>query len=94
MKSTICQARLRSNATERWNQEEFALAKGTPWEQIPERARIEVKSHFTMEDDDAVISAGPAVKESKPRRIYVTRSDIAKYKYGFTPGRKGYEAIN
>jgi len=85
---------MRKAEEERWNQEEFAMARGTPWEPIPGRSNIEVKSHFTMKDDEVMVGAGPVIKESKPRRIYITRHDIASDKYGITPGCKGCEAIN
>ena len=47
-----------------------------------------------MKTDDEAILREPITKESKPRRIYITRSDISKDKYGMTPGCKGCEAIN
>ena len=55
---------MRKAEEERWNQEEFANAKGTPWEPIPGRSNIEVKSHFTMKDDEAIVGAGPIIKEN------------------------------
>ena len=33
---------------ERWNQEELVKAVGVPWEPVPGRAGIQVKSHFTI----------------------------------------------
>ena len=79
---------------DRWNQEEFAGIQGLPWEPVPGRAHVEVKSHFTIPEDDNVIIKEPESKELKPRRIYITRRDVSDEKYGMTPGCKGCEAAN
>ena len=47
-----------------------------------------------MKSDGEAIIKEPATKESKPRRIYITRADMSRDKYGPTPGCKGCEAIN
>jgi hypothetical protein len=78
---------------ERWNQEEFGGIQGTPWEPIPGRGGIEVKSRFLMRGEEEII-APPSTREVIPRRIYIRREDVSESKYGLTPGCKGCEAAN
>ena len=39
---------------ERWNQEEFSQVVGTPWEPEPGRHHIEIKTRFSVKDDDEI----------------------------------------
>ena len=76
---------------ERWNQEEFAGSKGLPWELVPGRNQVEVKSHFQYKEEEEILRL-PRAKESVPRRIYIRKENASDGKYGLTPGRRGCEA--
>ena len=79
---------------ERWNQEEFGAVQGTPWEPIPGRGGIEVKSRFQVRGDEEEPIPQPSTRDVVPRRIYIRREDVSESKYGLTPGCKGCEAAN
>ena len=79
---------------ERWNQEEFSQALGTPWEPEPGRNHIEVKARFSMKDDEVDEKVDIQSREFKPRGIYIRRGDLRDERYGMTPGCKGCEAAN
>ena len=84
----------RRSEEERWNQEEFNKGRGTPWEPIPGEGPIQVKSRFRIRDrpDEEEPLKAPEIREAKPRRIYIVKSDLDKYDY--TPGCKGCIAAN
>ena len=44
---------------ERWNQEEFGIIQGTPWEPIPGRKAIKVKFRFQEADTDKHSRSSP-----------------------------------
>ena len=63
---------------ERWNQEEFGAIQGTPWEPIPGREGIEVKSRFQYRGEaEEEIIPQPSTRDVIPRRIYIRREDVA-----------------
>ena len=79
---------------ERWNQEEFSHAIGTPWEPDPGRHHIEIKAMFSMKDDDVVEKIELQSRDFKPRGMYIRREDLKEEKYGMTPGCRGCEAAD
>lgn len=54
---------------ERWNQEELGGARGAPWEPIPGRGGIEVKSGFQIRGDEGSSIPQPSTRDATPRRI-------------------------
>ena len=84
----------RKSEDERWNQEELGLGQGVPWEPVPGRNNIEAKSQFRYRDEEEDIIPMPGTRESIPRRIYITKNDVASVKYGLTEGCRGCEAAN
>jgi hypothetical protein len=79
---------------ERWNQEEFSQAAGTPWEPEPGRNNIEIKARFSMKDDESDEKVEVQSRDFKPRGIYIRKEDLREENYGMTPGCKGCEAAN
>ena len=78
---------------ERWNQEEFDLSRGTPWEPIPGMVAMEIKSRFRLSDEaDQPIIKELETRESSVRRLYIKKADIEKY--GSTVGCPGCTAAN
>ena len=73
---------------ERWNQEEFGGIQGTPWEPIPGRGGIEVKSRFMMIGEEEVIPPLSA-RDVIPRRMHIKREGASDTKYRITPGCNG-----
>lgn len=69
----------------RWNQEELGGVKGTPWEPIPGRGGIEVKSTISIRRKENTPIPGPIPQPSArdviPRRIYIRRQDVLDSKY-------------
>ena len=77
--------------SERWNLEELDKGIGVPWEPIPGRAGIQVKSHFTIIGGGGEeIVKMPETRAVQIRRIYIGSKDLEKY--GNTIGCKGCEA--
>ena len=79
--------------SERWNLEELDKGVGVPWEPIPGRTGIQVKSHFTIiggggEDVIKMVES----KAIQVRRIYISNKDLEKH--GVTIGCRGCEAQN
>ena len=83
----------RKPESERWNQEEFAGIQGLPWELVPERRHVQVKSHFQHNEDEIIVKL-PSSRGSIPRRIYIKKDDVSNNKYGLTAGCRGCEAAN
>ena len=67
--------------------------QGTPWEPIPGRRGMEVKSRFKVRGEKGTIPP-PSTREVIPRRIYIRSEDVSESKYGLTLGCKGCEAAN
>ena len=81
---------VRDQKGERWHQEGFEKVEGVPWEAIPGRGQIEIKSKVRIEVDRSAEGVpNPQVKESEVRRICIKISDLTTEKYGITLGRKG-----
>ena len=78
---------------ERWNQEEFAGIQGLPWDPVPGRNQVEVKSHVQHKEEEEILTM-PSNRESMLRRIYIRKEDVSKSKYGLTLGCRGCEAAN
>ena len=57
---------------ERWNQEEFLRGTGVPWEPVPGRGQIQIKSQFRI----AGAGGGDLIKEPELRAEKVRRSRI------------------
>ena len=78
---------------ERWNQEEFNQAEGTPWEPIPGRAGVEIKARFQFKDlaAEPVIKA-PVTRESTTRSLHIAKDNLKKY--NLSPGCRGCIAAN
>ena len=66
----------------------FSEVVGLPWEPVPGREGIEVKSSvaFAKETNGSNMSHRPedAGKKKKVRAVYISRADISRYK--ITPG--------
>lgn len=77
----------------RWDWEFFKEVKGTPWEPIPGREGIEIKSRVTM-PEDIKISKVPEgeEREIRSRRVRILKSDIERF--GFTQNCAGCRSIN
>ena len=78
---------------ERWNQDEFAGIQRLPWEPVPGRNQVEVKSHFQYKEEEEIPKL-PSNRESIPRRIYIRKEDVSENEYGLTLGCRGCEAAN
>ena len=69
------------------------MIQGLPWEPVPGRNHVEVKSHFQYKEEEEIVRL-PGSRESMPRRIYIRKEDVADSKYGLTIGCRGCEAAN
>ena len=66
---------------ERWDHGELDLAVGLPWEPIPGRGQIQVKSKVRfMEESGDKIGEPFQWGEPKSRRMYINKEDV-KRKY-------------
>jgi len=74
----------------------FSGVVGLPWEPVPGREGIEVKSSvaFAKETDGSNMSheTEDADKKKKVRAVYISRADISRYK--ITPGCEGCKRAN
>jgi hypothetical protein len=79
---------------ERWNQKQLEEGKGVPWEPIPGRGRIEVKTKVGIlrgvGGGDVLMD--PEIKETVVKRVYITKKDLETY--GPTVGCRGCRAAN
>ena len=77
---------------ERWDQGELDLAVGLPWEPIPGRGQIQVKSKVKfMEESGDNIREPFEWEEPKSRRMHINKEDV-KRKYGAVQGCRGCDA--
>ena len=79
---------------ERWNGENFDAVKGVPWEPVPGRGGIELRSrvHIPEEAEEVSKPMSGEPREFKYRRARITKEDIRKA--GFTEGCPGCKAVN
>jgi len=78
---------------EQWILEELTQLKGTPWEPIPGRGRIELKSRVHIPTDtDGNELKEPEARKEQIRRLKIRREDVIKY--GITLGCPGCRAVN
>ena len=68
--------------------------QGVPWEPIPGREGVDIKSHvgIGMREDDPMRIPEPVQREVIMMRAKITKGDITKY--GGTPGCHGCIAAN
>ena len=77
---------------ERWKKEDLESGRGLPWEPIPGRGRIQVKSRVKfMEASGEKIREPFEWEEPKRRGIYISREDV-KDTYGAVEGCRGCQA--
>ena len=74
---------------QRWNKEEFEGIKGLPWEPVPGRAGIEIKSRVEVPTERAPVTLdeGILLRPKVGRRMYITKDDVDRM--GMTPGCRG-----
>ena len=74
---------------DRWKKEELEEVRGLPWEPIPGREGIEIKSKVRIAEDVGPITTDPNIsfRPAKTRWIYITKEDVLKM--GPTPGCHG-----
>ena len=78
---------------QQWILEELEQLKGTPWEPIPGKGRIELKSRVNIATDvDGNELKEPEARKEQVRRLKIRREDIMKY--GITLGCPGCRAVN
>ena len=53
-----------------------------------------MKAQHRDKEDEEVFAKESQVRESKPRRIYISREDLADSRYGLIPGCRGCGAAN
>ena len=77
-----------------WDRELLGSMRGVPWEPIPGRGMIQIKSKTVIpgEVEGEGITEEPLLKEMIPRRVKITKYDLSKY--GFTAGCPGCIAAN
>ncbi len=83
----------RSDGDQRWSWEELEKVKGSPWEPIPGREGIELKTSVNIDTGEAVHD--PMIGFEKPyvkRRFRINKEDVLRR--GMTPGCKGCSALN
>ena len=86
--------RRKGTESERWNLDKFNSFQGTPWEPIPGREGIELKTcvHVPKDTDPVNPVAKGEDKEAIPRRVRITREQIRMQ--GFIVGCPGCRAVN
>ena len=79
---------------EAWNQQWFNDVRGTPWEPIPGRGGIEIRSRVMLPEERQ--RPIPVIRGDEGdyivRRVRITRETIRKL--GFTTGCPGCRAVN
>ena len=80
--------------SEAWNQRWFNDVRGTPWEPVPGRAGVELRSKVLMPEDRQ--RPIPVIRGDEEdyivRRVRITRETIRKL--GFIVGCPGCRAVN
>jgi hypothetical protein len=86
--------RRKGSEKERWSQEHVKSIGGVPWEPIPGREGIEIKSSVNLPRDETEIKETEhgVEKEVIRRRLKITKEDVKRF--SMTPGCKGCVAVN
>ena len=86
--------RRKGSEDERWNREEIERMKGTPWEPIPGRRGISLKTavHLPQREAEPTPIIEGEVRPIIRRRIKITKEDIKRF--GITQGCRGCERAN
>ena len=75
----------KGNREEQWNVEQFKELRGTPWEPIPGREGIEIKSKIDLPAEEGMPEP---IQEPEDREIIIRRAGITKAdikEHGQTP---------
>ena len=83
------------NISKKWDPVSFSGIVGLPWEPVPGREGIEVKSSvaFAKETDGSNMHHDAEETDKKKARVvYISRADITRYK--ITPGCEGCKRAN
>ena len=76
----------------RWNAEAVQSMKGTPWDDIPGREGIDIKSHIYMPEATKPFVLEERIEEGKQtRRVRITSSYLIAS--GMTPGMPGMHCL-
>ena len=78
---------------DRWSVKTFDEFKGSPWEPIPGRSGMEIRTQIVISEDSAPVTRPVVVREEfGPRRLHIRREDLIKF--GSTAGCPGCRAMN
>ncbi len=86
--------RRKCSERERWSKEEVKSVGGVPWEAIPGREGIGIKSSVNLPRDETEIRRTEAgvEKEVVRRRLKIAKEDVKEF--GMTAGCRGCVAVN
>ena len=82
-------SRRRKDEEDRWRADEFNQDEGAPWKSSLALNSKEIRSGFRQgEEGRGQHLETPTWRVSAPKRVYVTREDVADHKCGMTWGCK------